>query len=113
MNRLLSPLIAQASAPQSNKERLKNTAVAVAERYWQKEPHAHTLLPFIDRIHGRKTAHAAVQISPQVSAWIRWCSSAKCKKKKEKMERVVKQTSNWPLRTGSHICTDLNVNKHH
>uniref|UniRef100_A0A8C9Y5L7 Nuclear pore complex protein Nup93 n=1 Tax=Sander lucioperca TaxID=283035 RepID=A0A8C9Y5L7_SANLU len=33
MNRLLSPVIAQASAPQSNKERLKNTAVAIAERY--------------------------------------------------------------------------------
>ena len=32
MNRLLSPVIAQASAPQSNKERLKNTAVAIAER---------------------------------------------------------------------------------
>ncbi|KAI4825861.1 hypothetical protein KUCAC02_021526 [Chaenocephalus aceratus] len=33
MNRLLSPVIAQVSAPQSNKERLKNTAVAIAERY--------------------------------------------------------------------------------
>ncbi|KAE8296621.1 Nuclear pore complex protein Nup93 93 kDa nucleoporin Dead eye protein Nucleoporin Nup93 [Larimichthys crocea] len=33
MNRLLSPVIAQISAPQSNKERLKNTAVAIAERY--------------------------------------------------------------------------------
>lgn len=32
MNRLLSPVIAQVSAPQSNKERLKNTAVAIAER---------------------------------------------------------------------------------
>lgn len=39
MNRLLSPVIAQVSAPQSNKERLKNTAVAVAERYG----HTHTL----------------------------------------------------------------------
>ncbi|KAM4619080.1 LOW QUALITY PROTEIN: nuclear pore complex protein Nup93 [Polymixia lowei] len=33
MNRLLSPVIAQISAPQSNKERLKNTALAIAERY--------------------------------------------------------------------------------
>uniref|UniRef100_A0A8C5B6E0 Nuclear pore complex protein Nup93 n=1 Tax=Gadus morhua TaxID=8049 RepID=A0A8C5B6E0_GADMO len=33
MNRLLSPVIAQVSAPQSNKERLKNTALAIAERY--------------------------------------------------------------------------------
>uniref|UniRef100_A0A3Q3BQS7 Nuclear pore complex protein Nup93 n=1 Tax=Kryptolebias marmoratus TaxID=37003 RepID=A0A3Q3BQS7_KRYMA len=33
MNRLLSPVVAQVSAPQSNKERLKNTAVATAERY--------------------------------------------------------------------------------
>uniref|UniRef100_A0A674PP45 Nuclear pore complex protein Nup93 n=1 Tax=Takifugu rubripes TaxID=31033 RepID=A0A674PP45_TAKRU len=33
MNRLLSPVIAQVSAPQSNKERLKNAAVAIAERY--------------------------------------------------------------------------------
>uniref|UniRef100_A0A667XQD6 Nuclear pore complex protein Nup93 n=1 Tax=Myripristis murdjan TaxID=586833 RepID=A0A667XQD6_9TELE len=33
MNRLLSPVLAQVSAPQSNKERLKNTAVAIAERY--------------------------------------------------------------------------------
>uniref|UniRef100_A0A4W5QUW0 Nuclear pore complex protein Nup93 n=1 Tax=Hucho hucho TaxID=62062 RepID=A0A4W5QUW0_9TELE len=33
MNRLLSPVIAQVSAAQSNKERLKNTAVAIAERY--------------------------------------------------------------------------------
>uniref|UniRef100_A0A3B3WFR2 Nuclear pore complex protein Nup93 n=1 Tax=Poecilia mexicana TaxID=48701 RepID=A0A3B3WFR2_9TELE len=33
MNRLLSPVIAQVSAPQSNKERLKNTAVVIAERY--------------------------------------------------------------------------------
>uniref|UniRef100_A0AAQ4PGR5 Nuclear pore complex protein Nup93 n=1 Tax=Gasterosteus aculeatus aculeatus TaxID=481459 RepID=A0AAQ4PGR5_GASAC len=33
MNRLLSPVVAQVSAPQSNKERLKNTAVAIAERY--------------------------------------------------------------------------------
>uniref|UniRef100_A0A3Q3F5G0 Nuclear pore complex protein Nup93 n=1 Tax=Labrus bergylta TaxID=56723 RepID=A0A3Q3F5G0_9LABR len=33
MNKLLSPVIAQVSAPQSNKERLKNTAVAIAERY--------------------------------------------------------------------------------
>lgn len=32
MNRLLSPVVAQVSAPQSNKERLKNTAVAIAER---------------------------------------------------------------------------------
>lgn len=32
MNRLLSPVIAQVSAPQSNKERLKNTAVGIAER---------------------------------------------------------------------------------
>uniref|UniRef100_A0A672I828 Nuclear pore complex protein Nup93 n=1 Tax=Salarias fasciatus TaxID=181472 RepID=A0A672I828_SALFA len=32
MNRLLSPVIAQVSAPQSNKERLKNSAVAIAER---------------------------------------------------------------------------------
>lgn len=32
MNRLLSPVIAQVSAPQSNKERLKNMAVATAER---------------------------------------------------------------------------------
>uniref|UniRef100_A0A4W4HFJ8 Nuclear pore complex protein Nup93 n=1 Tax=Electrophorus electricus TaxID=8005 RepID=A0A4W4HFJ8_ELEEL len=33
MNRLLSPAIAQISAPQSNKERLKNMALGVAERY--------------------------------------------------------------------------------
>uniref|UniRef100_A0A8C9RRE7 Nuclear pore complex protein Nup93 n=1 Tax=Scleropages formosus TaxID=113540 RepID=A0A8C9RRE7_SCLFO len=33
MNRLLSPVIAQVSAPQSNKERLKNMALAIAERY--------------------------------------------------------------------------------
>ncbi|KAM9753111.1 nuclear pore complex protein Nup93 isoform 2-T2 [Menidia menidia] len=33
MNRLLSPVISQVSAPQSNKERLKNAAVAIAERY--------------------------------------------------------------------------------
>ncbi|KAK2841941.1 hypothetical protein Q5P01_012141 [Channa striata] len=33
MNKLLSPVIAQVSAPQSNKERLKNTAVTIAERY--------------------------------------------------------------------------------
>ncbi|MEQ2315998.1 hypothetical protein AMECASPLE_028147, partial [Ameca splendens] len=33
MNKILSPVIAQVSVPQSNKERLKNTAVAIAERY--------------------------------------------------------------------------------
>uniref|UniRef100_W5MME6 Nuclear pore complex protein Nup93 n=1 Tax=Lepisosteus oculatus TaxID=7918 RepID=W5MME6_LEPOC len=33
MNRLLSPVISQVSAPQSNKERLKNMALAIAERY--------------------------------------------------------------------------------
>ncbi|XP_042196200.1 nuclear pore complex protein Nup93 isoform X1 [Callorhinchus milii] len=33
MNRLLSPVIPQVSAPQSNKERLKNMALSVAERY--------------------------------------------------------------------------------
>lgn len=33
MNRLLSPVVAQISAPQSNKERLKNMALAIAERY--------------------------------------------------------------------------------
>ncbi|KAI1890011.1 hypothetical protein AGOR_G00168810 [Albula goreensis] len=33
MNRLLSPVVAQVSAPQSNKERLKNMALAIAERY--------------------------------------------------------------------------------
>ncbi|ROL43315.1 Nuclear pore complex protein Nup93 [Anabarilius grahami] len=33
MNKLLSPVIAQVSEPQSNKERLKNMAVAIAERY--------------------------------------------------------------------------------
>uniref|UniRef100_A0A8C8FB30 Nuclear pore complex protein Nup93 n=1 Tax=Oncorhynchus tshawytscha TaxID=74940 RepID=A0A8C8FB30_ONCTS len=33
MNRLLSPVIAQVGSTQSNKERLKNTAVAIAERY--------------------------------------------------------------------------------
>uniref|UniRef100_A0AAR2JWR5 Nuclear pore complex protein Nup93 n=1 Tax=Pygocentrus nattereri TaxID=42514 RepID=A0AAR2JWR5_PYGNA len=33
MNRLLSPVIAQVSAPQSNKERLKNMALGIAERY--------------------------------------------------------------------------------
>ncbi|XP_056137865.1 nuclear pore complex protein Nup93 isoform X2 [Lampris incognitus] len=33
MNRLLSPVIAQVSAFQSNRERLKNTALAIAERY--------------------------------------------------------------------------------
>lgn len=32
MNKLLSPVIAQVSEPQSNKERLKNMAVAIAER---------------------------------------------------------------------------------
>lgn len=32
MNRLLSPVVAQISAPQSNKERLRNMAVAIAER---------------------------------------------------------------------------------
>ncbi|KAJ0069582.1 hypothetical protein NL108_010406, partial [Boleophthalmus pectinirostris] len=36
MNRLLSPVIAQVSAPQSNKERLKNAAVAIAERLLNK-----------------------------------------------------------------------------
>ncbi|XP_069757463.1 nuclear pore complex protein Nup93 isoform X4 [Narcine bancroftii] len=33
MNKLLSPVIPQISAPQSNKERLKNMALAIAERY--------------------------------------------------------------------------------
>ncbi|XP_028665210.1 nuclear pore complex protein Nup93 isoform X2 [Erpetoichthys calabaricus] len=33
MNKLLSPVISQVSAPQSNKERLKNMALAIAERY--------------------------------------------------------------------------------
>uniref|UniRef100_A0A673JB72 Nuclear pore complex protein Nup93 n=1 Tax=Sinocyclocheilus rhinocerous TaxID=307959 RepID=A0A673JB72_9TELE len=33
MNKLLCPVIAQVSEPQSNKERLKNMAVAIAERY--------------------------------------------------------------------------------
>ncbi|XP_016320834.1 nuclear pore complex protein Nup93 isoform X1 [Sinocyclocheilus anshuiensis] len=33
MNKLLSPVIAQVSEPQSNKERLKNMAMAIAERY--------------------------------------------------------------------------------
>ncbi|KAJ8335579.1 hypothetical protein SKAU_G00389210 [Synaphobranchus kaupii] len=33
MNRLLSPVVTQISAAQSNKERLKNMALAVAERY--------------------------------------------------------------------------------
>uniref|UniRef100_A0A671S1G8 Nuclear pore complex protein Nup93 n=1 Tax=Sinocyclocheilus anshuiensis TaxID=1608454 RepID=A0A671S1G8_9TELE len=33
MNKLLSPVIAQVSEPQSNKERLKNMAVAIAERH--------------------------------------------------------------------------------
>uniref|UniRef100_A0A3B3QJD7 Nuclear pore complex protein Nup93 n=1 Tax=Paramormyrops kingsleyae TaxID=1676925 RepID=A0A3B3QJD7_9TELE len=33
MNKLLSPVIAQVSAPQSNKERLKNMALAIADRY--------------------------------------------------------------------------------
>ncbi|XP_078067157.1 nuclear pore complex protein Nup93 [Mustelus asterias] len=33
MNKLLSPVIPQISAPQSNKERLKNMALSVAERY--------------------------------------------------------------------------------
>lgn len=33
MNKLLSPVIAQVSAPQSNKERLKNMALGIAERY--------------------------------------------------------------------------------
>ncbi|KAJ7312147.1 hypothetical protein JRQ81_006491 [Phrynocephalus forsythii] len=33
MNKLLSPVVAQISAPQSNKERLKNMAHAIAERY--------------------------------------------------------------------------------
>ncbi|XP_064414648.1 nuclear pore complex protein Nup93 isoform X2 [Latimeria chalumnae] len=33
MNRLLSPVISQISAPQSNKERLKNMALSIAERY--------------------------------------------------------------------------------
>ncbi|KAG2470057.1 NUP93 protein, partial [Polypterus senegalus] len=32
MNKLLSPVISQVSAPQSNKERLKNMALAIAER---------------------------------------------------------------------------------
>uniref|UniRef100_A0A8C2JUF6 Nuclear pore complex protein Nup93 n=1 Tax=Cyprinus carpio TaxID=7962 RepID=A0A8C2JUF6_CYPCA len=33
MNKLLSPVIAQVGEPQSNKERLKNMAMAIAERY--------------------------------------------------------------------------------
>uniref|UniRef100_A0A6J0UU95 Nuclear pore complex protein Nup93 n=2 Tax=Pogona vitticeps TaxID=103695 RepID=A0A6J0UU95_9SAUR len=33
MNKLLSPVVAQISAPQSNKERLKNMAHSIAERY--------------------------------------------------------------------------------
>ncbi|XP_077371741.1 nuclear pore complex protein Nup93 isoform X2 [Festucalex cinctus] len=33
MNKLLSPVVAQVSTPQSDKERLRNTAVAIAERY--------------------------------------------------------------------------------
>ncbi|XP_023492794.2 nuclear pore complex protein Nup93 isoform X4 [Equus caballus] len=33
MNKLLSPVVPQISAPQSNKERLKNMALAIAERY--------------------------------------------------------------------------------
>ncbi|MBN3283318.1 NUP93 protein, partial [Polyodon spathula] len=33
MNKLLSPVVSQASAPQSNRERLKNMALAIAERY--------------------------------------------------------------------------------
>ncbi|ETE66056.1 Nuclear pore complex protein Nup93 [Ophiophagus hannah] len=33
MNKLLSPVVSQISAPQSNKERLKNMAHAIAERY--------------------------------------------------------------------------------
>uniref|UniRef100_A0A8C0JY94 Nuclear pore complex protein Nup93 n=1 Tax=Canis lupus dingo TaxID=286419 RepID=A0A8C0JY94_CANLU len=33
MNRLLSPVVPQISAPQSNKERLKNMALSIAERY--------------------------------------------------------------------------------
>uniref|UniRef100_A0AAY4EN79 Nuclear pore complex protein Nup93 n=1 Tax=Denticeps clupeoides TaxID=299321 RepID=A0AAY4EN79_9TELE len=33
INKLLSPVISQISAPQSNKERLKNMALAIAERY--------------------------------------------------------------------------------
>ncbi|XP_026527796.1 nuclear pore complex protein Nup93 [Notechis scutatus] len=33
MNKLLSPIVSQVSAPQSNKERLKNMAHAIAERY--------------------------------------------------------------------------------
>uniref|UniRef100_A0A8C6XJV9 Nuclear pore complex protein Nup93 n=1 Tax=Naja naja TaxID=35670 RepID=A0A8C6XJV9_NAJNA len=33
MNKLLSPVVSQVSAPQSNKERLKNMAHAIAERY--------------------------------------------------------------------------------
>ncbi|RXM33030.1 Nuclear pore complex protein Nup93 [Acipenser ruthenus] len=33
MNKLLSPVVSQVSAPQSNKERLKNMALAIAERY--------------------------------------------------------------------------------
>ncbi|MBW01841.1 Nuclear pore complex protein Nup93, partial [Eschrichtius robustus] len=33
MNKLLSPVVPQISAPQSNKERLKNMALSVAERY--------------------------------------------------------------------------------
>jgi len=38
MNKLLSPVIAQVSEPQSNKERLKNMAVAIAERYFVRRP---------------------------------------------------------------------------
>ncbi|XP_069496428.1 nuclear pore complex protein Nup93 isoform X1 [Ambystoma mexicanum] len=33
MNKLLSPVVSQISAPQSNKERLKNMALSIAERY--------------------------------------------------------------------------------
>ncbi|KAK1163612.1 nuclear pore complex protein Nup93 isoform X1 [Acipenser oxyrinchus oxyrinchus] len=33
MNKLLSPVVSQVSAPQSNKERLKNMALSIAERY--------------------------------------------------------------------------------
>jgi nuclear pore complex protein Nup93 len=32
MNKLLSPVVPQISAPQSNKERLKNMALSIAER---------------------------------------------------------------------------------
>uniref|UniRef100_A0A8C0JZY0 Nuclear pore complex protein Nup93 n=1 Tax=Canis lupus dingo TaxID=286419 RepID=A0A8C0JZY0_CANLU len=51
MNRLLSPVVPQISAPQSNKERLKNMALSIAERKLESEPLSiFNMLDIIDRL---------------------------------------------------------------